>query len=866
MVNFIYRNRHGYITVMLTLILTAVLALSSTLMEAARYKNMKQIYNELEESAEFSALASYDRDLYSNFGLLAIDSEFDQEQFRNYLQTNLNGALSNKNSVDSMLKLTDSLEFDKLYDLSQNEVLRAQIEEFCSYRAPYYLVDNTLNIEETLKSFASDLEKQLPILNMFKNLCSCAEKIFNTYTKLIEFSDSSKEMDTAISEYESAVDVYNAAVSERDTLIASHEQTDSDSDEGNNSNADGNYDQQLQQKNQVVVQKASELMGKIRTLKEKIGTHAEKYQEFVNAFDAMLGANVKAILSAAKADANKIEDKKEKENCINMITDMETGYDSSESVLKNLTKYWDKSYLASLNSQQDKLQEQYRYLADTQAENLNSTSKHNIKTSSFMIVLSLLVEVIATLESLVTEWTKMCNVIKDCITLLKMVQTTGNDGIMSDIKYNNTIAGETWGNLPSRSSGTGNLKQIENPYEKEDSENVKSMIDVANSVADKVNFDTSLMKSSYSQNENFALQNALENTQRAEKELLEAFQSLGSAFGLIKKIMEIWNVCVRMFNYLGCLVTLVSTMIATLHTEIAKIVYQRTLPSIYANTMFSNRTTEGGTRLNGSSYFDFSDPGLGVSDKYFDSANAEYVVVGSPSERLNQEIVFSYMMSVRMICNIPAILTNQGLMNIVTGLCSTIIGIIVAIILVIVMMVFEAYLDMLFMLYGDGSVSFIKIEGYLQFGGNMEALKEEIEGLSSMIKDIKTQAERNEKDKEKGKSKADAGNKNKEYFDKKAEDYVKGLTEWNYTDHLLLLTILFVPNDTIYARCADLIQMQMQEFKRRKGSTVPFQLNKMTTTVRVDSTVEYTPILPIPTIPGANSTGIKIHRIHYSSY
>ena len=64
MFSWFIRNRKGSITIMISALLIAVLSMSSTLIEIAKYRSMERVFKEAEENAAFSVLSQYDRDLY----------------------------------------------------------------------------------------------------------------------------------------------------------------------------------------------------------------------------------------------------------------------------------------------------------------------------------------------------------------------------------------------------------------------------------------------------------------------------------------------------------------------------------------------------------------------------------------------------------------------------------------------------------------------------------------------------------------------------------------------------------------------------------------------------------------------------------
>ncbi len=75
---------------MLSFLLISVLSLNSTFLETSRYRGMERLYKELEENSAFSVLSQYDRDLFENYGLLAMSEKVDKDTFLDYLKSNVN--------------------------------------------------------------------------------------------------------------------------------------------------------------------------------------------------------------------------------------------------------------------------------------------------------------------------------------------------------------------------------------------------------------------------------------------------------------------------------------------------------------------------------------------------------------------------------------------------------------------------------------------------------------------------------------------------------------------------------------------------------------------------------------------------------
>ena len=132
MLEYFIRNRRGSITVMLSIILIAALSLNSTLIEMAKYRSMERLYKEMSENAAFSLLSYYDRDLYENFGFLALEHDVGEQELMRYLQMNLKGVGSGLelNRADILANNITSTDVTGLYPLSQNDVYVSQMMEF----------------------------------------------------------------------------------------------------------------------------------------------------------------------------------------------------------------------------------------------------------------------------------------------------------------------------------------------------------------------------------------------------------------------------------------------------------------------------------------------------------------------------------------------------------------------------------------------------------------------------------------------------------------------------------------------------------------------------------------------------------------
>ena len=829
MFRYFTRNRHGAISVMLAIVLTAVLSMGSTLMEVARYRSLERLYKEIEENAAFSVLAHYDRDLYENFGLLGIQQDVGEEELLRYLEQNLMGLGSSMNfsNADILSSGMGEVGLDKLYDLSQEDVFRSQIAEFSAYRAPISIINNSLDIEASLKELNDKLEETLPVLTLFKNISTAADTCLDTIIKLQEYVESSMACNTAMSAYGDKVNSYNAAVSELDSYKGEHDS----SEEG--------YEEALEGYRNSVAENAADLREKITDLTEALKDLDEKQAAYAESFQAMMGANMKSFFSAARDDANNIKDEKIKKESLELIEDMEDGYDEGEKTLKGLYDKLEEKLsgiqfegvIADLEAQSNKLSGPPDDLEETEALSLALA----VATNPIWFVMDLTIATGTELMESINSMTNAIEQIKECAGLIGLTVTGG----VFDPNMNHSIT-------PPYAS----LNTTSNPYAAEDALRVDRQIEETNRVADSIGFDPTLMQAGETW-EMMALYNAMQNLQMAEADFRNACQNLSASSGLISMLTAIKDIVISIISFLDNLTEVIGIFSKQVVGNLERMVYQKLYASVYATEMFSNRITDkdDDKRLNGSSFFGTTD--LADAGRCFSQADAEYIFCGSNNEILNQTDVFLSMLTMRMLCNIPTVFTDKEFINVLSELAAVpVLGWIVDVLLVLTRIYAEAWADMIFMIYAKEEVDIIKLEGYFDWSGKgLEELESKMKSLineqAGHLTDMPDESD-------------DDSN-----F---AQDYVDGLFEWGYKDHLFVLMLIFTPSRDIYLRSANLIELELQQKKAKDGVAQAFKLDEMATYIRVEMEAKYTPLLPVPEIPGLNQNGLGITTMHYSGY
>lgn len=840
MLAYFCKKKRGSITILLSVILIAVLSLNSTFIEIARFRSLERFYKEIEETAAFSVLSKYDRSLLSNFGLLGLQNEAGKADLIKYLKDNM--------TDQSLELLEDELKLDKLYDLSQKEVLAMQINEFCAYRAPASMLNSALNLEGMFKDLIKDLESAMPFFTLFDNLSKSFQTVIEAFMQVDKYKESGEKLKKANEQYIEKLNNFNSAISQRDDYQSEH------------SADEKGYADTMAGLNNSVAEAAADVREKIVDVKKAVGEYQTEWESLVSKFNAMQAANIKSLLTAAEIDADSIQDQDSRKNYKDMVKEMRTSYDNSESLVGNVAKAMSEERMNKVLVAQDRLTEQANVLSG-EAENLQSQEAVDVgKQSRLWDAIELSINVFTQLEKIVDSWSKLISSLGELLDVLKLAYTGG----LYEPEYNNVLDVGFHAGLSGNSEGMGKMTRANNPFLETDERAVKEQIAEASKTAQQVGFDTDSLYVNGWQSENLELQNAMESLFYSASSFRDACTTLTTSFWFLEKLAALRDMLSSLIDLLGNIINVIQVFSQVgFSGAFQTILYQKVNPAVYANEMFSNRASAG-KRMNGSSMPDYS--GYTIGNRYFKQANVEYILFGSNSEYENQTRAFLLIMMLRMLCNIPALLRDKTLMQIVTACVETVVGIIVAIIIMLVLLLVEAWADMIFMLYSDGKVDFIKTKGYFSLDGSgIEDFGKKVKGMATNLVKIMEKSDGKDKKESNGGNGEGSGKEEDENSTKEKDSNGFSL-EWTYKDHLFATLILFVPNERMYARIANLIEMQMKQEYRKKGSMEDFSLRNRATYIRVESTAQYIPLLPIPSIPGLNDTGLKIKSIHYSGY
>lgn len=873
------KNRRGSITIMISVILIAVLSLSSTLIEIARYRSLERIFREVEENAAFSVLSHYDRDLFKNFGLLAVSQDVGKDELVKYMEKNLSGiSETQKNGIDSLLTLAD-VDFDKLYDLAQDDVLRGQIMEFAAFRAPATLIDNALNMEELVKGLVKELEKCLPMLNLFQNILNVIDSAVNAILEIQKLGDAGKNLKDSNNEYEKALEEYNKAVTDRDEYQNANSSSEEEEDEDaqvQQKESEEEYQANLRKKNDDVAAAAAALRSNLADVKEKLGDYWKRYESFLGAFDGLSSAGITAKIETSKGKyekaaletdeyGNQTANAKSAENIVKSVNQLNDGINRTKSQCGKISDCMKAIHENDIIRSQERLSAQMELLNQKPEQLGKMETAHIDGTGGLWVAVDIVVKALEFVAEIVKAIIEGIKSVTECLEIFELLFPA-----LSERTLCNNVIGENELQSLAGHLNNGAMRSVENKFALQDQKEVQLQISRAQEVADKVEFNTNSLQIGNGPGENYGLQNAIDAHYQAIQRLMDVCEDMTSWSLLqlfpLTLIANVLRAIAAGIEYVFSCINLCNYLIrAWADGSLTKIIYQRLYIASYASGMFSNFATDltGDKRMNGSSFPDFRT--ASIENDCFDMANAEYIFNGSSAEAENLYDVLQWMLIIRTFCNLPAVLTNQTVMDIVSPLFAGGITVVFGIIVILLFMVLEGLVDVFFLQHGE-TVPIIKIDGYLKAeDGNLQELKKKLRGMLKSNDKAKEMLKLKE-DENGSKENSPGKTPLEKNVDECVEKWGRSLIEWDYQDHLLFMLLVSKSSDQMLARCADLIDLQMKKMKKENGDFEKFELQKMATFIRVDAKAAFRPVLPIPIVPGIQDGTLKTEVLHYSGY
>lgn len=844
MFKYFIKNRHGVISIMLAIILTAILSFSSVLVEIGRYRSVRALFNEMTDNALFSTLAQYDNDLYERFGLLAMTNETDVNTYMKYLTENMN--LSNEDLilVDNMLQNLEVEDFDKIYDLQNWDVLKGQILECAKYRSVEESINDITGLEDALGELIEEFEKAIPMLNLICNVCEAGEAIVELIISEIELCNICLDYRSAKSSYDSAMSAYNQAVQDRDEYMENHSSDETSDD------YDENYQDTLSKKNENVSTEAGKLKEYAEALVQVLSNYKEKIDEFNKAYEKLMNKGIMSIILEARTELDSMSGE-EKKSMEDFLDEMEESFESGSKVAEKLKdeidKIKDENFIEAGEKLNEQIKELEKVVADG-AEGKEMTAVAGVNGIIFTVV-SIILNTMDVIMRLEDDTREGLTQFKKLYPILEMIMT---ERMVFNTQYNNEYLGE----LPSQNQSACNYD-----FTNEDEGTIASALSRNTEIAQMINYNTANINPQIDA-EWQEINSIFNSVASSAAEFVKSAKNVNVLWDLIEVLKALWELATN-------LIKLASIFIVKGASEIARIIYTHLELGIYATSMFPNRTSEDDDEnLLGNSWSDYkkywADDGweasLTVDTDNFSLARAEYIYAGSRSEIVNQTAVYNMIFFLRYIGNFIPVLLNKEVMDVIKPIMEIpIIGVVVAVLIVMVLMLAETMADMIVLIPAKESVPLVKMDMYLS-----------ADGIDDFMKKMEKILDLKEKDKQEKEAKLFVdGSLNKAVAKKMATEagsnVLENIISWDYEMYLTFF-ITMQPSDVVVARCADLIQMEMVAMKKDKLEGTPFKLNEMYTCVRVETKAKYSPILPIPSVSGANNSTLDVSHISYAGY
>ncbi len=769
----------GAVSLLLALVMSPLLAISLLLVEYARYQDAVQLMEEIMGASAFSVLADYDSYMDERFGLLSLSQEGNIDaEFSEFLRENA-GALGKSVTLNSSHATGK-------FPLSDTDILKQQLLEYSEVSVITEAITEGIDLDQLLEKLTEalklkEIKDEIDGVNACAELAAVLEDILENIIKSINHYD--KKYEPALNAYESAYTNFeNKALKLIDALKTAE----------NELTAEETYDD-IYGKSAVV-----RAINELYDARDKYKQAAETLKtEF-----STLKEQIESIMSAAKDLPSKLQkfdsaasNPSLSEKCTTSV--YEWVKIVSDQILTTLNSTVGNDFSDKSQDEIDALDAQITKLSNLTDRTITSSWTQSQIESEYGAI------TITTITSLFRE---SMNALVDFLNNTAAVSDEGAEKMENLLD----IAGELLG-----ISGLydGNLDAAIDPS------CLHTNTSVSYSATFSMNSLTDLLDACRSFGEGITSLNILE----AIKGLVKLMKSIAEFF--IAILAWVGETVMNLFVF------------ATMGP---KEWYNSILLYGYGAYNLPNRTNyNSGNTISGFSYDEIyqlaggrnQEPTLtGSLDKLstigntagsarmFKGAEAEYVIVGSPSELMNQSTVFFNLYLIRLALDIGPVLRNAEVSSIAAlagpGAWVVKLAIIIA----------EPMLDLIILVNG-GKTHLIKKTVYLSYSG-MVILQQELVGVSGIAENLQ----------EKLKDTIVAKNGDPEK---------KGLFEASYTEHLMILMLLKVNQETFIQRVQNLIQMETAE--KNKGSCA-FDLDRAYTYLYTDAQYTLNPMFNIDSL------------------
>lgn len=890
----------GVISLFLAILMAPFVSIAGVLINAARVNSAIAVFDEALCNASNSTLGTYDKFLKERFGLLAMSQDTSSgapgytaenllsDTFRFYIEQNLK-TLSNTYTESEFTA-------DGVYPLTDTDVLLAEVMEYGKYSIPTKMVIDGLSLDSILK----DLTKSL---NMVDDLFQCgssgADMVVSfdeMQTDMNELKDALEDCVVADSQYQSGYSSFSSAVSAYNAMVAEMKvevgkcQDKVDAAEAALAAADddsyGAALAALQAAQKELQDTIDKYHNSLIPLRDAV---TAKKTDYINTLTT-LSEKVEAAGTAVKDAQNSTNDLLQKGTSFtnNVITTVGDG--RKEAIKKNtetMTEIRDSAKKYGDNQAYTLYDQQIKENNDAKAEtgNVVTVTKETL-TANSTAADNLNEFAQEPLENRFAELQGKINDLRDSVSGYVVVQ---EDEAMADTAtyYRSDL------NLPKKPEDVQKmLDDLGN--EIQDSsflEVVKALVGFFEAIFSlNFLFDPKLManvsNSAYSYVGGLPSHktSTTPEFQEGDKQQSEYYKSImgkyaGNALNTasvsvfestvnairadMNDLTTAWNE-IEWYNVLfklgeiigaiisigGYLLVLVGQILDVLHHA----VYAKVLLAGYIGYNVPNRTTYDGSALTGASY-NLPEMGDGYSNKVFCGAETEYIMMGNSSEVVNQTALFFIIYVIRLIWNVPLILTNTEVQTIATAAGSVTLGGGAFIAYVLYCLV-EPLADTLILVNG-GDIPIVKTKAYLTPSGIVDLVgafyhlnlkEDQKETLYQHVAGVMSPT---------GTDSSFAASY-RDFTPDLGSSSLLDSFKFDYTNTLILL-MLFFGTEGMLKRLADVIQMEAT-YNAEENGLGSFNLSNSFTYLRASGSFATNEFIRLSDGDGLNSTVRVIYR------
>ena len=843
-----HKQIKGIISLFLALTLLPFSSFAILITESARYQNIAELLEEIIDGSAFSTLADYDAYLDKRFDLVATGQTVDvSNNFSKYMTENMSAVGKN-----ATLK---SASAEGEFALSDPDILKAQIQENTGPEVVIELVEDVGDIEEFLKnlkkSFGGQMEtmtKAMDVTQKSMDIVKDVTEVVECIKETVELYDYYKDVQNTYGEkaaaFEKAVLQIPIELEKAEKEIEAQKNAQSTSaPSGTTSNPSTTPTptpepvEQDPYKHANVISAintaetaAAEYKSAASTLLSKFDDFTKKY---ISATDKIRGLP-KKVSDVKEAFKDAIDDR--------TVADTIKWTDEiTKQVLKLLPEINADSLKNKVNDGKNHLNTQIEALRNFSGHNVTKNWTHSTLEQNHFTPVVLQVEP----QGYRDDVNLVANGMVDLTTFDEDVSMTDILDLLDKIMGINFLYDEALNaNVPASAMFASTNTNGMNASTKVLLASMQTLINSTSDFADAI-------------------------TKVVEGNVLEKL------VGVLKAGWSLVELLAAIVEFIAAAITWFADLVAGTVNLIGDAVDDGVMKTLilaaYAGYYLPNRTNcYSGKALNGYSYselFGAAGGSYGISAfgsmntllenkdinaiseeiPMFKGAEGEYVLIGSRNEIENQMAAAFNLYMVRFLLDMGLVIKGSG--TAIDAAASF--GSIKAWIIKVVMMLIEPMLDVI-ILQNGGKQYLFKEKLYLSPHG-IAALAHDLLSVTDMYEGLKKSVDK------------EITGKVQDHYDPFEEDddlaTMKGMFMMDYTEYLIMLTLLMTSNDRIVERLQDIIQM---EAAQQEKATNTFSLEQSYTYIRTDVEAELNPMFQIESL---SKTGVfDVRRTQHTGY